>query len=71
MVEEFSTVAGAVILEANGVGRWNVFMKRGHRFLGAIELEDADGRYVAAPAGRKPQVCPNLKAAVQVVGSAG
>lgn len=68
---EFSTVAGTVVLEPVGHGRWSVLTKRGKRFLGTVELEDVDGRYSATVAGRPPQVCANLKAAVQVVGSAG
>lgn len=71
MAEEYDTVAGKVVLEPNGAGRWEAFTKRGHRFLGTIELASADGEYTATVAGRKPQTCANLKAAVQVIGSVG
>lgn len=71
MAEEYDTVAGKVVLEPDAPGRWRAFTKRGHRFLGTIELENADGEYTATVTGRKPQVCANLKAAVQVIGSVG
>lgn len=71
MAEEFTTVAGTVVLEPNGAGRWNVFTKKRSRFLGTVQLVTEDGRYEAAPAGRKAQECANLKAAVQVVGANG
>lgn len=71
MAEEYDTVAGKVILEPNAPGHWRAFTKKGHRFLGTIELESADGKYAATMTGRSPQLCANLRAAVQVIGSAG
>lgn len=71
MAEEYDTVAGPVILEPDSPGRWRAFLKREHRFLGTVELVSEVGEYEVTVAGRKPQSCANLRAAVQVIGSAG
>lgn len=67
----YDTPNGAVILEPNGLAAWLVFRARGHKFLGSVELENAEGEYTATVAGGTPQVCASLGEAARIVGSAG
>lgn len=65
----YQTVTGLVYLRPRKPGTWEVLKKNGDRVLGKIEIAGSNGTYVATAKSGLAQQCPNLLAAIKVVGA--